>query len=114
MNLRHANQELLRVRGWRNPRSRDLSIVAAVGDARVAAERASRSTSSLDRAWAAACPAELAGRAWPLSCARGVLTVRVSDAAARWELDRWLRSGGERELARAARVAIRRTRLVLQ
>lgn len=113
LNLRRANQELLKVRRWRNPTSRDLSIIAAVGDARAAVERTSRSTSALDRAWGAVAPPELSGRAWPLSCARGVLTIRVSDAAARWEVDRWLRSGAERELARTARMGIRKIRLVL-
>jgi hypothetical protein len=112
MNLRRANQELLRVRRWRNPREKDLSIAAAVGEASGAVERASRSCTALDRAWAEVLPRELAGRAWPLSCARGVLTARASDGGARWELDRWLRSGGEQALAKAARVGIRRVKLV--
>lgn len=64
-------------------------------------------------AWASVCPAGLAERATPVSLARGTLNVEVSDAAARYELDRWLRGGGERALVAASRTPIRKVRLLL-
>jgi hypothetical protein len=112
MSLRRANQELLRVRAWRNWGDPPWSIKAAVGEAHAAVERAAKSGSALEKAWREVLPASLLGRAASVSLTRGVLTVRASDASARWEVDRWLRGGGERELARAARVVIRRVKFV--
>ncbi len=43
---------------------------------------------------------------------RGVLTIQVRDASARYELSRFLRSGGEARVARAARVALHTIKLV--
>jgi hypothetical protein len=44
--------------------------------------------------------------------ARGVLTVRVPDDSTRFALDRWLRSGGQAELARRTPATLTRVRLV--
>jgi len=112
MSLRRANRELLRVRGWRNRADPPWSIRAAVEEAHAAMERAARSGTALERGWREVLPESLRGRAWAVSLSRGVLTVRASDASAKWEVDRWLRAGGERELGRAARVVIRRVKLV--
>ncbi|MEX2218074.1 MAG: DciA family protein [Phycisphaerales bacterium] len=112
MSLRRASAELTKVRGWRNRRDPDWTIARAVSDAHAAVERTARSGTALERAWREVCPAELAARAWPVSCSRGLLTIRAGDASTRWEVDRWLRSGGETALARAARVGVRRVKFV--
>ena len=45
--------------------------------------------------------------------ARGVLQVRCQDASTRYELDRWLRAGGEHALVRAAGARVIKVKLVL-
>jgi hypothetical protein len=104
--------DLLRIRGWRNRADPEWSIGAAVGAAQAAVERAAKSGTVLEIAWREVLPPSLIGRAAAVSLARGILTVRTSDASAKWEVDRWLRCGGERELCRAARVVIRRVKFV--
>lgn len=64
-------------------------------------------------AWASVCPAGLAARTTPVSLARGTLNVEVADAAVRYEVDRWLRAGGEQAVIAASRTPIRKVRLVL-
>jgi hypothetical protein len=112
MSLRRANQELLRVRKFRNRRDPSWSIASAAADAAEEAQRVSRAGSAVERAWRAVAPEGLVGRAAPVSLVRGVLTIQVSDASARWEADRWLRAGGERELARTAKASIRKVKFV--
>lgn len=107
-----AIDELKRLRTLRAPRERDLTIAAAVKDAERDARKKARATGGIGAAWESAAPAALVSRALPVSLTRGVLTIRAADAAARFELDRWLRSGGEITLARAAGVAIKRTKIV--
>lgn len=83
--------------------------------AKMAAElvRVEKKLGGAGAAWAAVCPAALATRATPASLSRGTLSVEVADAAARYEIDRWLRGGGERALVEASATPIRRVRLVL-
>lgn len=64
-------------------------------------------------AWAGVCPAALCERAVPVSLSRGTLQIEVRDAAARYEVDRWLRGGGEARLVAASAAPIRRVRIVL-
>jgi hypothetical protein len=62
-------------------------------------------------AWAQAAPKELAGKAAPVSLTRGVLKVRVLDAATAHKMDRWLRQGGLDALIDAAPGQLKRVRL---
>jgi hypothetical protein len=102
---------LSRLREHRNPRDRDLSLSAEI--ARVAADlsRRRRSAGAGAEAWAAVAPPALHGLAEATSVNRGVLTLKAPGAAARFAVDRWLRSGGEAELIRYARVGIKRVKL---
>lgn len=62
-------------------------------------------------AWGEVCPRELAARTAIVAFSRGVLTIGVSDAAARFEIDRVLRAGAERELVRRMPTTLRKVRL---
>lgn len=64
-------------------------------------------------AWAAVCPAALALKTTVVGVSRGVATIHVADAATRFELDRWLRSGGERELIKRCPTTLRKVKLVI-
>jgi hypothetical protein len=58
-------------------------------------------------------PETLRGRTALVGVSRGVLTVKVEDAGTKFELDRFLRSGGEAALVGRVPVGLRRVRLVL-
>lgn len=64
-------------------------------------------------AWAASVPPSLLGRTRLVGLSRGVLTVAVTDAAARYALDRALRSGAERAFLTACAAAVRKVKLVM-
>ena len=69
-------------------------------------------SASIGEAWGLVVPEVLAGKTTIDRLSRGVLTVRVADAPARYELDRFLRGGGLEELRRTARVSITRVKIV--
>lgn len=62
-------------------------------------------------AWAATCPMELVARTTVEGLSRGVLNIRADDSGTRYELDRWLRSGGERELVKRCPTTVRKVRI---
>ncbi len=74
--------------------------------------RAERSLGAASEAWQRVCPPALVARTSIVSLFRGVLTIGVDSAAVRYEVDRMLRAGGERELTRACRTTVRRVKLV--
>lgn len=103
-----------RLRGYRvyKPRVRDLA-----GDFALMAknlQRTKRSIGSASRAWAACCPDKLLARTAVVSMTRGVLTISADDSSTRFELDRWLRSGGEHELITSATTSIRKIKIVVR
>jgi hypothetical protein len=104
--------DLRRLRGFRNRPERDLSIVAAVRGAERDALKKHKALGGVGAAWEQIVPGSLKERVHVVSLARGVLTIRAADGVTKFELDRFLRSGGEARLARAAAVAIKRTRIV--
>jgi len=63
-------------------------------------------------AWNEVCPPSLAAATSLVGMSRGVLTVAVSNASAKYELDRVLRSGAEREFIRRCPMTVRKVRLV--
>lgn len=64
-------------------------------------------------AWGEVIPGGLAERTALAGISRGVLTVRVADAATKYELDRVLRSGAERRLIVACQTPVRSVRVVI-
>jgi hypothetical protein len=101
-----------RLRTWRGVPTRDLSLAGAFGAARQELKRRSRTLGAVATAWTATLPANLVERTALVGFSRGVLTVRCDDNAARFELDRFLRSGGELELIRRAPAGLARVRLL--
>ncbi len=113
-NPRHADAgRLARLRGWRIPAARDLSLKQEMSGIAREVRRLERSVGSLGEAWATLVPGPLAARTVILGVARAVLQVRCQDASTRYELERWLRAGGEHALVRAAGTRVIKVKLVL-
>ena len=109
---RSVQARLERLRALRGPYP-DRSDARGLFEAqRRSLERTERRLGSAASAWAELCPAGLVGRTAVLSVVRGILTVGVEGAPVRFELDRRLRGGLERELIRRCPVAVRGVRLV--
>lgn len=113
MSAQGAQQELDRLRSFRNPRPRDLTIGGLVDAERQRAAKQARAVGGIAAAWHDVIPPALAEKTQILRLSRGVLTVRVRDAAAKYTLDRFLRSGGEASLIRRASTGVNRVKLVL-
>ncbi len=77
-------------------------------------QKISRTESALIAAWNAAAPDGLAKRCTPKGVKAGHFEIIVPDASARYQLDRWLRGGGQRELSALAKVPIRGVRVLLK
>lgn len=72
-----------------------------------------RATSGCAEAWTKVIPASILARTALEGISRGVLTVRVPDAATRFELDRFLRSGGQKLLTSECRTTLSKVRITL-
>lgn len=111
LNLSRMNDDLQRLRRYRTRSDADLSIGGVLGTTFRQLQRQTSAAGSLEAAWGSVVPPTLAMRTRIASMSRGVLTIQTSDAAARYQLDRFLRAGGEAELLRRSPVPIRRIRL---
>jgi len=67
-----------------------------------AAKRESNRAGAAGQTFNTCCPGHLRPAVTAVTLRAGVLVLRVPDAAARFELDRWLRCGGRKELLAAA------------
>lgn len=92
----------------------DRSIADPVSRARLKYQRLAKDGDGIAGAWDRAVPDRFRGRAAIVGITAGVLTIRCRSASDRFGLDRWLRGGGEQELREAARVALKRVKLVLR
>lgn len=101
---------LAHLRAYRTRPDRDTSIAAAVRDEAARVEQQRRASAKSDNAWDQLAPDHLRPRARFTSLLRGTLTLKARDAAARFEIDRWLRAGGETALLR--RAGARRVKVV--
>ncbi len=104
---------LKRLREWRVAPERDLTLGAPLGEFANEIKRRRRSMGSLGAMWQQLAPPELVERTSLISLSRGVLTVRCDDSACKFEIDRWLRAGGEIELIKHAATRLNRVRLTL-
>lgn len=75
--------------------------------------RMRRQLSGIAAAWAEVVPAEIAEQVRLEGVTAGVLNVRAADASVRFQLDRFLRAGGEAQLLKRLPAAIRRVRIGL-
>lgn len=103
---------LARLRQHRNAPPRDQSIGPLVRELTDRLDEASKKSAGCGAAWAQACPPKHLPRTSVRGLARGVLTIAVDSAATRYELDRWLRAGGEQAVISAARAGVRKVKLV--
>lgn len=78
-----------------------------------AIKRSRRKHLGCAKAWEAVCPGALVGRTSVLGVKGGAMTIGVADHATRYELDRLLREGAERELVRLAPTTVRRVKLIV-
>ena len=108
---RCENSSIAKLRARRNPPERNLGITAAVGELVDTVARHHRQVGGAGSAWAAVVPADLCSCCELKQLTRGTLHVRLKDASARFALDRFLRSGGERALVTASGGKIKRVRL---
>jgi len=102
-----------RLQTLRNVPSKDLSVRSEFGALTKNIKRQARNVGGLGGTLCAMLPPELANGLEVVSMARGVLTVRAADASVKFQVDRWLRSGGEQELTRRAGIALVRVRLTM-
>jgi len=103
-----------RLRRTRARREVGVRLDAALAFQDEAIKKLRRRLGSAGAAWSACCPPELADRTRPSGLKSGVLRVGVSDAATRYRVDRWLRSGGLVELQRASGAPLRRVWLEIR
>jgi hypothetical protein len=75
--------------------------------------KVSRTESALIEAWRTAAPDDLARACTPKGLRAGYLEITVPDASVRFRVDRWLRSGGQRELSALAKTPVRGVRLLI-
>lgn len=108
-----ATIRLERLRRFRVRQSAPLGIGDLVHDQLRQARRALRADARLVAAWEAAVPARLADLGAIEQLARGTITIRADHDSARFEIERWLRSGGNETLKRAAPLGIKRIRVVV-
>jgi hypothetical protein len=106
---RLSNSDFLKLRSWRGRKDFDLSIGRQVDAIAKSAAAQHRKMDGLDGAWDELVPAPIRKLCAVVGIAGGVLTIKVPSAAARFQLDRWLRSGGEAALSR--RGGIKRIKL---
>ena len=104
-----AQVELKQLRNWRVWQDRDTTIAASLREATARIDEQRRASAGAGESWEALVPPRLRQRCTIL-LHRGSLTVRARDAAARFEIDRWLRAGGEAALTR--RAGIRKVKIV--
>lgn len=102
-----------RVRAARVRAARDLTMGREMDWALRDLAKQRRSVTGCGAAWNAVVPEEVGRKASLEGLVRGVLTVRVPDAATNFALQRFLRGGGERALIGAAKAAISKVRVVV-
>lgn len=102
-----------RLQKWRPMRERDLSLTAMLAQTAKGLKRQKKSIGGLGAAWGELVPAGLVEKTSIVSLSRGVLMVRVDDASAKFEVDRWLKCGGETALIAKGGAALVKVRLVV-
>ena len=110
----HPDARLRMLRENRAKPIPDGSIAEAVARAQVKYQRLARDGDGIAAAWDRTVPERFRGRAAVVGHASGILTIRCRSASDRFGLDRWLRGGGEQAVREAARVTLKRVKLVLR
>jgi hypothetical protein len=90
---------------------RDLAIAGPMGDLMKQIKAQSRRLSGGGQAWAKVVPPQLLERTTVVSLQSGVLKIKVLDSATKFELERWLKQGGQMQVIREAATTINRIKL---
>jgi len=93
-------EQLRRLRVWGTP---DLSVRGDAESTLRELKKLARATGTLGDQWDSLVPAALARTTSPGRVWRGTLTIRALDAAAKYECERWLASGGDAALRAAVK-----------
>ncbi len=93
--------ELVKLANLRKAPKRDFSLGLALGAEFKTIQSRHRQLGKVGAAWSVVVPDDLKAACAIISCSRGVLTIRARDHSARFDFDRWLRSGGKEALAAA-------------
>lgn len=104
--VERLRQTRLRTRGDQTLRT---EMDRAIHDA----ARTRRALAGCAEAWVSVVPPELIDRTALEGVSRGVLTVRVPDNAVRFQLDRFLRAGGQRAFVAACPASLRQVRIIV-
>lgn len=110
---RREGTQLDQLRAWRTQPSRDLTLGKEFAQVGQLLRRQERTLGGIGGAWADLAPPALRPKTTLVGLNRGVLTVRVADAPAKFELDRWLRSGGELALIKRCPAGLTKVRLTI-
>lgn len=110
----HPDSRLHSLRTHRARPQADRSIAEEVARAQKKYQRLAQDGDGIAGAWDRTVPERFRGRAAVVGCTGGVLTIRCRSASDRFGLDRWLRGGGEQAVREAARVTLKRVKLVLR
>lgn len=111
MNPAAAKHQLDKLREWRKPYAKSLSLGPAIEKVASEARQADRGLSRVLEAWEAVAPEELATCCRPISLRAGMLEIACDSSAATYEVNRWLQSDGVAALAREG-VPVLRVRLM--
>lgn len=112
--LEHDTNRLQRLREWRNPRDRDLSLGFMPKQFKREVAAPHKQLGPIVELWTTLVPEDLAAHTRLQALRGGVLTVGVDSASHLYSLDRLLRAGLESKMINARPGPIfRRVRLVL-
>lgn len=115
MSLPELSRRLELLRRTRTPTGADSKDCSALFQSQGRSfERMERSVGAVSGAWRSICPSGLYERTSIVGLQRGVLTLGVEDASTRYEIDRLLRCGAQRELIRSCPSTLRRVKVVLR
>jgi hypothetical protein len=92
------SDSLDRLRSHRNRPDPDMSLAALLGAEARRHKNSARAVGGIEQVWAEVVPAELNDKAVVVRLRRGVLTLRVRDAASMYRLNQWLGGGGIKAL----------------
>ena len=113
MDIDCASQRLRVLRAGRGPKPLRDDLAQEFADAARQLAKLQRQLGSVSTVWCEHCPPQLIGKTRIVQLSRGVLTIGASDAATRYEIDRFLRSGGKQKVVQSTVASIRRIKVVL-
>ncbi len=102
-----------RLKSWRGPRPRDLSVAGEIASIAKFAKKRQRDLGEVITAWNTLCPAKLSGVCTVDGLTNGMLAITASSPSAGYELSRLLRTGLEEELKRRFPTRVRRIKVTI-